>query len=343
MLLGVFLLVLFQQQVSSNDLFYPARGSNKWECKTDQLLFDEEIFHLALVADPDLASRSKREEYLWETTLMTVMLRSQDWSLVGKGEKTTLSTRSNNNGRSMELSELIRYGHLLLAFCDYTGLVWKVARRASGTEIFQRWALADGDGDWAKPMKAEFATVKDGMLFVGSNGMEWIENGTVTHFNNQWLKRISPTGDISNLNWGPIFKALRRATGTSKGYLWHEAVFWDHLNRIWVILPRKGHSHLTYEPRRDETCCGSNWLILANEDFSSIRVERVGPLEEEWGFTSVKKAPGTNDTYVALKVREVSGEPSRTRLVIFQLSKPSELLGDILLDEFEKFEGLEFL
>ena len=64
--------------------------------------------------------------------------------------------------RSMELSELVRYNHLLLAMCDITGLVFKI-READG-KIFQRWALADGNGEVNRPFKSEWATVKDGLL-----------------------------------------------------------------------------------------------------------------------------------------------------------------------------------
>ena len=32
---------------------------------------------------------------------------------------------------------------------------------------------ADGDGDEAKPFKTEWATIKDGKLWIGSIGFEW--------------------------------------------------------------------------------------------------------------------------------------------------------------------------
>lgn len=47
---------------------------------------------------------------------------------------------------------------------------------------------------------------------------------------------------------------------------------------------------------------GTNLLIIASEDFSEVIVKRVGPLDPEYGFTAVRKLPGT-DLYVALKVR----------------------------------------
>lgn len=71
---------------------------------------------------------------------------------------TELQASTARNGRSMELSELLRYRHLLLAFCDYTGLVWKI--RMEDGRVFQRYAIADGDGNQPNPFKIEWATVK---------------------------------------------------------------------------------------------------------------------------------------------------------------------------------------
>ena len=51
--------------------------------------------------------------------------------------------------------------------CDLE-LKWENYRK-----VFQRWAIADGDGDEAKPFKTEWATIKDGKLWIGSIGFEW--------------------------------------------------------------------------------------------------------------------------------------------------------------------------
>ncbi len=59
---------------------------------------------------------------------------------VSWGRDVLLSTRTATKGRSMELSELVQYRHLLLAFCDSTGMVWKVNPN-SGT-VLQRYAIA---------------------------------------------------------------------------------------------------------------------------------------------------------------------------------------------------------
>lgn len=74
---------------------------------------------------------------------------------------------------------------------------------------------------------------------------------------------------------------------------------------------------IEYNPVVDERCCGSNILLLCEEDFLNCQQRTIGPLEPEWGFTTVKRIPGTNDTYLATKVREVTGEPLSTRVVAF--------------------------
>ena len=96
--------------------------------------------------------------------------------------ETVLHSRTAMRNRSMEFSELVRYDHLLLAVCDVTGLVFKI--KPEEGKIFQRWALADGDGEESKPFKGEWATVKDGVLWLGSTGKEWTRlDGTVKHRN----------------------------------------------------------------------------------------------------------------------------------------------------------------
>ncbi len=330
---------------SSRSIFYQARGANQWLIRDGDLLFDLSVYRVVLVADPDTRSRVSPTEFLWRTQLLRGELRVAAREDGGSGfafsqlSVTQLETDVNRRGRSLELSEVCRFGHLLLAFCDFTGLVWKLTGNGG---CFQRWALADGDGNNAKPFKSEWATVKDGHLFVGSNGLEWLQDGQVVHYNNQWVKRISLTGEIANIHWGPIYAALRQRVNASApiGYLLHEAFFFDEMHNLWIVLPRKASNSVSYHPRTDEKL-GTNLLILCSAGFERIEVRHVGPVELEWGFTSLKKLPGTNDTYAATKVREVSGERPSTRLIVFRLS--GEVLADVRVADSDKYEGIEFI
>jgi hypothetical protein len=71
-------------------------------------------------------------------------------------------------------------------------------------------------------------------------------------------------------------------------------------------------------------------LLVASEDFSRIEVRRVGPLDPKYGFTTLRKLPGLNDTYIALKVAEFANathDVQHTVLTVFDLS------GRILMED----------
>jgi soluble calcium-activated nucleotidase 1 len=399
-------------------LFYHARISYQSSVNSDRLLFHAAAFDFLAVADLDQHSRvhgtNTWRSFLQEGTL--VRNPSSGNFTVAWKQRLVLESHTATKQRAMELSELVRYNSLLLAACDITGLVHKIklcsgggARTGQGAgpkpscgsdvpfaSVFQRHAIADGDGNYPKPFKTEWATVKDGLLWVGSTGKEWTDaEGQIVHHNPQWVKTIDSNGRIENYDWRPIYQALRTATGTSHpGYLWHEAVHWDARARRWIFLPRKasrcplpyrdapkevapdvrdipagreiagerGCPH--YTPEHDETM-GTNLLLVASEDFSDIRVSRVGPLQADRGFTSLRKVPGTASAYLALKVKEVScpecptGTETETLITVFDLETGRPLLDGDVGDRGEsvplghgrwarvgggalKFEGLEF-
>ncbi len=181
----VCLLLLFVFGLGSRDLFFQSRGANQWLVNDDHLIYKRDLHHVVLVADPDMHSRIVSSPYLWKTTLLKANLKEDSDGKFSFEESTSLmlQTDVNRRGRSLELSEIVRFQHRLLAMCDYTGLVWKL--RLDGG-CFQRWALADGDGNHAKPFKSEWATTKGDYLFVGSNGLEWIQDGKVAE-NDFWF------------------------------------------------------------------------------------------------------------------------------------------------------------
>eukprot|EP00930_Biecheleria_cincta_P015808 TRINITY_DN13059_c0_g1_i1.p1 TRINITY_DN13059_c0_g1~~TRINITY_DN13059_c0_g1_i1.p1 ORF type:complete len:362 (-),score=68.65 TRINITY_DN13059_c0_g1_i1:61-1146(-) len=327
-------------------------GEGQPSCRTRQdgsaavdearLQFRAQAFNIALVSDLDKASRNAKK-FSWHSLLRRGVLRlgsgggyQVEWHSTDR-----LETMLSAKNRSMELSDLIRYDGKLLAMCDITGLVFEVDPETS--TAFQRLALADGNGKVLKPYKSEWATIKDGVLLIGSMGREWVgDQGQIEHFDSQWIKSIDKNGKVESINWRPVFEALRTASNTtSPGYLWHEAVIWDAWLRRWVVLPRKASQDSPYTPQDDETR-GTNLLLIASEDFSEIEVRTLGPLEPEWGFAALRKVPGTNDTYAALKVLEV-GDRTETKLAVF------DLRGNMLLDppfqhvDSVKYEGLEFL
>ena len=156
------------------------------------------------------------------------------------------------------------------------------------------------------------------------------------------MKSIDRNGRIENYDWGPVYQAIRTATNTSApGYIWHEAVHFDQLHRRWIFLPRKESTDM-YHPDLDEYK-GTNLLITTAEDFTDMKITRLGPKEKEYGFSSIRKIPGSNDLYVALKVREVKGETS-TKLTVFDLNGKFYIDPPFVeVSNDMKFEGLAFL
>ena len=106
------------------------------------------------------------------------------------------------------------------------------------------------------------------------------------------LTGVADEGKITNVDWSYVYQALRHATNTTyPGYLWHEAVTFVPRTRTWYFLPRKASEDTPYDPVVDETL-GTNLLIVASEDFKSIRVQTIGPLQKDRGFTTLRHIPG---------------------------------------------------
>jgi soluble calcium-activated nucleotidase 1 len=293
------------KQIHSEPIYYPAPTKNQMLVNADRLLFNLPQLEFAIVTDLDTKSRDPRK-FSWRSVYKRGKLvrKENDQFDIEFSNETILESKTSYRNRSMELSELVRYDHLLLAMCDITGLVFKIKQTDENKpQVFQRWALADGDGEKAKPFKGEWATVKDGMLYMGSTGKEWTsvgieEESIIIHRNPEWVKLINKNGRINNIDWGPVYQSIRTATNTSwPGYLWHEAVHFDQLTRRWIFLPRKA-STTRYHPDEDEYK-GTNLLITTAEDFSDITIRTLGSVEKEYGFSSVRKIPGTKDLFVA--------------------------------------------
>eukprot|EP01130_Rhizamoeba_saxonica_P004659 TRINITY_DN1893_c0_g1_i2.p1 TRINITY_DN1893_c0_g1~~TRINITY_DN1893_c0_g1_i2.p1 ORF type:complete len:224 (-),score=53.34 TRINITY_DN1893_c0_g1_i2:310-981(-) len=221
--------------------------------------------------------------------------------------------------------------------CDITGIIYKISDDA---KVFQRWAIADGDGNEPKPMKMEWATVKDGVLYVGSTGMEWVTDGKIVHYNPEWIKTVDTCGHVVNINWRKNYYALRKKlNATYPSYMINEAIEWHPTLRKWIVLPRK----VSYEPYNDalDETKGSNILLIADEHFKTIDVVKIGDIEPEYGFTSIAIVPGTSDI-LAIKVREV-GDEVHTKITCFDLEGKFKLdSGPFVSVSNLKYEGITF-
>eukprot|EP01056_Protomagalhaensia_sp_Gyna25_P004889 Protomagalhaensia_sp_Gyna_25__4888@NODE_515_length_3231_cov_16_217732_g404_i0_p1_GENE_NODE_515_length_3231_cov_16_217732_g404_i0NODE_515_length_3231_cov_16_217732_g404_i0_p1_ORF_typecomplete_len467_score57_99Apyrase/PF06079_11/4_8e98_NODE_515_length_3231_cov_16_217732_g404_i04991899 len=283
-------------------------------------------------------------------------------------------------GRGMELSELVLFNDTLLSFDDRTGIVYDLVIRPGGVRgggapirsFFEDLAiqelsrvpaslaevivdpvakvvLTEGDGETSpKGMKIEWACEKDGELYVGSFGKEYTttDGKEVTGTSNFWiavLENPHKGESIHRIDWTSQYQKLRQALGCEfPGYLIHEAVNWSAYHRKWVFLPRRV-SKEAYSEEADEKR-GSNKMLIVDEDFESVNVVDVAYPESipERGFSSFKFVPGSNDQMIiALRSAENAAAGSQsTFLSIFDMN------GKVLFPEQQisdtiKFEGIE--
>ena len=62
--------------------------------------------------------------------------------------------------------------------------------------------------------KSEWATVRNGLLYVGGLGKEWTSpTGELINFNPQWIKIINPAGHVESRNWTDNYIKLRGSQG----------------------------------------------------------------------------------------------------------------------------------
>jgi len=270
-------------------------------------------------------------------------------------ETRELRTGHNEAGRGAEFSELQIFNNRLLTFDDRTGDVFEILNKPDGQSSFvvPRFVLTEGEGDTDKGMKWEWATVKDGELYMGSMGKEYTKkDGTIENTNNLWVSVLSRSGEIRRIDWNRQFNFVRKTLGaTSPGYLIHEAINWSpHLNK-WVFAPRR-ISKEKYDDVLDEKR-GSNKVVLINEDFTSAEVIEVKMASKDGlhGFSSFAFVPGTKDKH-ALALRSVEEDcagddldvcKQRSYFVIFDVTTGEVLMDEKLIDEPLKYEGVEFV
>jgi len=259
------------------------------------------------------------------------------------GEPRTIKSGLSLDGRGMELSELIAFNGKLYACDDRTGVIFELPYDDSTSEIQPiPWViLADGNGTSPKGFKCEWATVKEEHLWVGGLGKEWTNaEGEFVNDNPQFVKKISPSGEVAHLNWRVNYQKISSEMGIHfPGYVIHESGGWSKTLNSWMFLPRRA-SKEKYNDKTDERK-GTNMLVLASDDFSNIKVSTVGQIEPTHGFSSFKWIPGTHDKLVvALKSEEVEGKTA-SYIMVFDTE------GNILLPETKvgdhKYEGIEFI
>jgi len=303
-----------------------------------------DVFPISIISDMDKAS--KVAEGMWSSHFLNGVLRRQPngmFSITWDPEPEMLYGRMNEGGRGMELSELSNFNHRLYSGDDRTGIVYELIPAAApetATKAVPRYILMDGNGDTTKGFKVEWSTVKDGKLFVGSIGKEWVDNGVIKTKDPMWVKTISKLGVVEHHNWEDIYNKLRVISGTTPpGYLLHEAVGWNPVNRRWYFFPRRV-SFLPYDEELDEERCG-NIGLWTDEEFKHVElIKDVGLFDKMHGFSTFKFLPFSTEEIVVLKSQE---KPQLTTYIMVVNIKTKQ----ILLEETKianlKYEGIEFM
>lgn len=326
----------------------------------EKSMINENQFRFAAVTDLDQLSRvADSSKPLFKSLLLPGILTrdptTSQYSIEFE-EIRTLTSKHNEAGRGMELSELTVYDNRLLSFDDRTGTVFEILSEDKGKSSFvaPRFVITEGSGDTDKGMKWEWASVKNGELYMGSFGKEYTrEDGSIANTNNLWIDILSHRGELRRLDWSENYNFVRAKLGASSpGYVIHEAILWSsHLNQ-WVFVPRRVSSD-AYDENADERK-GSDKLVLVDESFTTakvvdIKMKEVDPLH---GFSTIAFVPGTRDRHI-LAVRTVEedcvgGDESlckqRSYFLVFNV-----LTGEVLMEETKyptegyKFEGVEFV
>jgi len=115
----------------------------------------------------------------------------------------------------MELSTLNAFEGKLYSCDDSTGIVFELPISANESEpvIPEPWVvLADGNATGPRGFKCEWAATKDGDLWVGGYGVNTLdENGDIKSKNMKFVKRISPTGEVTHVDWSKNYDKVAEA------------------------------------------------------------------------------------------------------------------------------------
>lgn len=297
-------------------------------------------FKIAIVTDLDTDSKSEAKSNTWLSYLKYGNLTISDSYNVNiqfDSKSVELTSRMSEGGRGMELSELVVFNGKLYTVDDRTGIVYEIFNN----KVIPWVILTDGNGKELKGFKCEWATVKDGRLYVGGLGKEWTTtDGEVVNTNPQWVKSIGPMGDIQHHDWKDNYNALRAKAGTTlPGYMIHESCVWSTVHQRWFFLPRRA-SKERYEELKDERRA-TNLMLTASEDFKTVELNRIGNINPTHGFSSFKFIPGTNHNVVVALKSEEDGDKKATYIMVFNIDG-TILYGETKIGD-QKFEGIGFV
>ena len=346
----------------------------------DAINENEQEFSFAAITDQDTKSKdtaattttnnnnneavtTKRPTTRFKATLLPGKLKRMDNSnkyVIEFQEERYVYTYHNEAGRGAEYSELQLFNDRLLTVDDRTGEVLEILNSQDGqsSTVAPRFVFTEGMGHSDKGMKWEWATVKDGELYLGSIGKELVHDDlTFKSEAGMWIAIMDETGQTRRVNWSEQYNFVRlQLFADLPGYVAHEAVNWSQQLRKWVFLPRR-ISQQPYSPQDDERL-GSNKVLLVDEDFTTsttVEINFQNYKDEDGGlhgFSSFAFVPNTKDRHV-LATRSVEEDcyqgddelcKFRTYFCVFDIVTGELLMDEVLYEQSPlKFEGIEFV
>uniref|UniRef100_A0A0N5BR09 Apyrase n=1 Tax=Strongyloides papillosus TaxID=174720 RepID=A0A0N5BR09_STREA len=249
------------------------------------------------------SKKPKWESYMKYGKLIINKQKTSAKVLWDEDKIVSITSDISAGGRGMELSDLKVYDGNLLTIDDRTGIIYKIIDNKAYPWIF----LSDGPGNAAKGIKGEWMTVKDNKLYVGGLGKEWTTTeGVFVNYHPMFVKVISPNGAIKHVNWTDNFINVRGAVGIKyPGYMIHESVQWSDVHQKWFFMPRRASTE-TYTEATDEFM-GTNYMIIANEDFTNIKYKKIGSRGDgARGYSAFQFVPQTNDDIIVPKLMMIS-------------------------------------
>ncbi|VDK44172.1 unnamed protein product [Anisakis simplex] len=336
------------------------------------------VYEVVVVTDLDHDSKDPTKKNDWHSYLkkgvLTIDKELTKASVVWQdGQEVMLHSSIAAGGRSMELSDLTVFHGNLLSIDDRTGIVYKII----GDKAIPWVLLVDGAGNETKGFKGEWLTVKDGELWAGGLGKEWTTTeGVFVGINPMWVKRVTVDGCVHHINWEQPYKRLRESVGIHyPGYMIHESAQWSKVHHKWFFMPRRAsqqkyteaedenrghlmkylmhllaHSssrialHLVSQFLERDRIAGTNYLLIASEDFSNVEARRIGEENGPRGFSAFQFVPETDDRIiVALKSEEKDGIPFGSYITVFDVKSGHILLGEQPLKGSYKYEGIAFV
>lgn len=303
----------------------------------------ETTFRVAVISDLDTNSKAAKKDQ-WVSYLLKGYLRydssAETVKIYWDRRKTSLTSRTSTGGRGMELSELVVFNGKLYTCDDRTGIIYQIV----GNRTVPWVILSDGDGQSTdKGFKCEWLAVKDSTMYVGGLGKEWTDSqGNLINYDPQWVKTISPSGEVTNVNWRQQYVALRSAAGIQyPGYVIHEATAWSPIHSRWFFIPRRASSE-AYNELTDEHK-GTNLLLTSNSAFTNVKMQTIGPVIPTHGYSSFKFIPGTGDQIVvAIKSEEDDGRVA-SYATAFNVMTGRILMAETKIADGLKYEGFEFI